>query len=212
MKNFLKLTALSTTLVLLGCATVIPPNVHAANYASVSLLNGSNAKFYNGAADGATTWDLLHDLYGTNTTYVNRGGTTVTPLSTNATTGAVVAVAAVPAPLWPNANGDLPNNVALMIRISAATEFTNTVALTLIRGSDTLGVGFSERNHWDVQGLSFAVTVTPSSTNTVTITNMPTAFLQGASHIRLWKVAAGANPLDAGNFTLHELRIAGWSP
>ena len=210
--------ALSVVFMLLGCATT-QQDVRAADYVARELLNGSDAKFYVGTADTATTFNTSDlgtdgtgdDTYRTNRTYVNLLSTTVTPLGTNSITGALNPGFERAVPLWTKSDSGIQDNLALAIKFQGNTELTNTVALTFVRSGD----GGST---FDVNGHTFAVTVDPVGTvggseiSATVVTNLSSTFLQGASHIKLWKVVTAANVTDDAIFTLHSVKVSGWQP
>lgn len=180
----------------------------AGQYQASPLLNGTTLKLYNGTGDTAVTW-AYDDSYNTNRTYVNAQGTTTTPKSTNSTTGVIAPTFNRDVPSWSLLDGAINNNLALSVTYTFAAAFTNNATIYFQKSAN--GVPDYDDNVTN----SFSFLLLPNldpTTPVTTITNLPSTFIQGTSHIRLWKVVGGANPTDNGNITLNRVYLSGYAP
>lgn len=192
-------------ILIIGLAAIAAASIYAASQKSVPLLPGTDLKCYVGTGDSATTFAYT-DAYNTNRTFVDALGTTVTPKSTNSVTGGIVASFDFPAALWVRSDGATPD-LAITATVTANAALTNTVQLFFTRS-------VNGGTDYDLNGEgTFSFTITPSGTAaTVQSTNLPSAFLSGASNIKLWKVVTGANPTDAGILTVNRVHLGGFVP
>jgi hypothetical protein len=175
---------------------------YAATHRSMSVINGTNAKFYIGTADTATTF-AQDDAYNTNRTYVNGAGTTITPLSTNSVSSAINTTFIIDIDAWADSNGNVPPG-AITVAATAAAAFTNTATFTFVRSVN--GTDYDTTN-------PFQFVFTPSGTAlTVLTTNIPASFLNGSRRIRWQNVITGANPTDNGNLTVNRIAVGGFVP
>lgn len=197
---------LGASLLAFGMASVYQPR--AGSFIASPLVRGTNIIFYVGTADTATTFDE-GDTYTTNRTY-SFGGSTVTPKSTNAVTGALQPTFSVAAPVPTLASGAKSDNLAISVKFSRGTgspSYTNTTTtLYFIRSSDGGAT-------YDKSGLGFTFVVDAvNNTGGYLVTNLDSSFIQGASHIKLWKVVTGANPPDDAQFRILSCYLSGVSP
>lgn len=209
MKSLKYLAVLALTLV--GCFA--QAGGAGPNFISLNLMRGTNLTLYTGTS--ATTFKY-NDSYATNRTYVappytlnsNRTvvlSSAVIPKATNSTTGVLVPSFEVPGRIWPNKEGGTATNINVTVYSSLGSDFTNTVAMTFVRSTDG-GVTYPLD---DVNG-TWSFTYDPSLS--ATSTNISPAFLTGASHVRLWKIVAGANAAGASSLIIGQLRVSGFSP
>lgn len=177
-----------------------------AGFKAFSLLNGSNLIVYNSTADTATDWKI-DDAYATNRSYVNLSGTTTIPFSTNTTTGVIRGSYNAPIPFIPLRDAYVNTNLAIQatVTFNANVSSTNIISLSFARSCDG-GVNY------DTTQL-FVFGLAPGGTTATTLTtNVPLAFINGASHLQLYKVGLGANATDAGIVTISKVTLGGFTP
>lgn len=181
-------------------------SVCAGQYQTSSFINGSLATLY--TATGATTFKY-DDAYATNRTYLNDAGVTVIPKATNSITGGIRASFEKPIQLWADGNAGTATNLAITVDFTA-NAFTNTFTFTIVRSADN-GATYDLSN-----GAAFTFAASPfigaGAVNAVLTTNIPTAFLSGASHLRVYKIAAAANPGGADAVIVTTFKLGGFTP
>lgn len=189
----------SNVLLILGIAMLSVASFGAVGFQSMPLLRGTNLKLYIGTADTATTFSDT-DTYATNRTYVNLSGTTVTPLSTNSVSGALVPSFARPVPLFALTTGAAQTNVSIGLTFTGVAALTNTVTVYIARSVNG-GTDYDT-------GQPFSFVITPDSTNAVTTsTNLPLDILSGSSHLKISKIVTGANETDNANITINRINV-----
>jgi hypothetical protein len=174
----------------------------AASYTTVNFLRGTNFIMYTGTS--ATTFKM-DDAYNTNRTYVNALGTLTIPNATNTVTGALNPSFEKPVQTWGDVNGNAVTNLSVYVQTTETGGFTNTVAVTLVKSADN-------GNNYPTDDTQSLFTFTFDPVNNGIITNLPSAFLVGAGHIRLWKLVSGSNPGGAGTVVLKQFRLSGYIP
>lgn len=208
MKKFISLIVV---VALLGVTSLF-----AATFYARSVATGTDLKFYVGTADTATTFNT-DDAWATNRTYVNAAGTTVTPKATNSVTGQIYTEFGSAAPSF-GAHHSIVEPTTLTVSYTQNAALTNTTVVSLIRSTDggtyfedDLGGGTSASNTVTVT-LGIAGGVLDNSKVYTVTTNLPAAFLTGASHFKLHKVVIAANPTDAAILTIKKISIGGYAP
>lgn len=137
-------------------------------------------------------------------------------------------------PVVCNANGDVANSLALTIAIRSTNAVTGTNRMTFtfagvasaglyVQQGDSIApnpsvvLGYPDIIAPETTGPggSFVVLVTPQTPPTaltVMRTNLPAAFLQGISAIRLVKVVTDANVTLTSSEFIDSVNLSGWAP
>lgn len=136
-----------------------------------------------------TTTFAYTDSYNTNRVYYPFSGSALTvPLSTNSITGEIAASYERGVPVNPVMLSDTTSGAAITVRMGTLNQ-TNVATLTFIRSSN----GGQSYDLTDT--FSFSITPAASGFEKTIVTNVPTSFLNGASHIRWYSLVAGTNSL-----------------
>ncbi len=171
--------------------------VLAGPYSSQSLINGTSVSIAYAAAATTTTY------LSTNTAiaYVNDLGQTVT----NGTNAAGITYGAWGRPVRVSSDGlgqAAPYSVSIT---TPASHATNTITVLLQRSHN--GTDFDQLG----QTWSFVVPADTSAVGQTMLTNVPTWFVTGASHIRVFSLAYATNSAGFTN-SISGLKFNGFAP
>lgn len=127
----------------------------------------------------------------------------IIPQSTNSVTSAIEPSFAATVPAWSLSDGGV-GIAAITVTTRASSVLTNAVTFKFQRSVNgtTFGTGAND---------TFSFDVTPSTTTTTLSTNVPSAFLQGASKIRLYQIVVGTNTTGTGNMAISGLHLGGYT-
>ncbi len=191
----------------LAALVILSFTSHAAGFRAASLLQGQGTLIvYNGTGDTAVTWKT-DDSYATNRSYVANSGSTTIPFSTNTVTGEIRPSFGIAIPFVPLRDAAANTNVTIQATVSfnANVASTNIITLSFARSCNG-GVNYDITQLFDF-GLA------PGGTTAITLsTNLPLWFINGASHIQLYKVGLGSNATDAGIVTISKASLGSFTP